>query len=339
MFKVQYPKEAASGPWSVAGKSEMSSLATSHKPLATRAFTLVELLVVITIIGILIALLLPAVQVAREAARRMQCTNNLKQMGLAMHNYSATWNGCLPPGPRGWFKHGLFSFMLPYLELQTIYDQLDLMGKKSYPNGTFDEPQKFTVVSCYICPSWPYKPCYSYADLNSTTSSAAGAQTHYQGVAGAFPAEDPHTISADFGDSPKNGIFSPATVRRMADVSDGLSNTLAIGEFAHLDRKGGYSNPPGNIRFWMAGNMAANGTQETNMALMSAKVVADSPINARVDRADGIKFNYLPFTSFHSGGANFLIGDGSVTFLSEGIQFLLYQQLATVARGEPVLLP
>ena len=162
----------------------------SFMRLRLKGFTLVELLVVIAIIGILIALLLPAVQAAREAARRAQCTNNLKQMGLSLHNYANTWKDCFPPGssigradiPNGKFKHGLFAFMLPYMEMATIYDQLDMSGLST--SFTYNEPEhiRHEVISGYVCPSWPYP-----ADYVTGSMWSDGAITTYQGVAGPDP--------------------------------------------------------------------------------------------------------------------------------------------------------
>jgi prepilin-type N-terminal cleavage/methylation domain-containing protein/prepilin-type processing-associated H-X9-DG protein len=304
----------------------------------SRGFTLVELLVVITIIGILIALLLPAVQAAREMAKRMQCTNNLKQMGLALHNYANTWNGYFPAGGTGDCRHALFSHMLPYLEMQGVYDQLSL--NSSTIDDFANHNQRHTVIAAYICPSWPYKPAYTAAEVALTvnTTMAVGALTLYQGVGGAFPAEAPFGSAPRVGDWPKNGMFIPYACRRIADVSDGLSNTLAIGEFSHIDMRGGnFDDPPGTVRIWMAGGYTFS--TKDDYALMASKVVAN-PINVRLDMiADGIYFNYLPFSSYHPGGANFLMGDASVAFLSESTKLLLLQELATVARGERAFLP
>ena len=300
-----------------------------------RAFTLVELLVVIAIIGVLVAMLLPAVQAAREAARRMQCSNNLKQMGLALHNYAGSWNGTFPAAAtgNGYARHALFSQMLPYLEMQMIYDQLNFSGY------TTNEEQRFEVVPAYICPSWPFKSVYRQGDSTVTTSFAIGALTLYQGVGGAFPAEEPFGSSSNYGDWPQNGMFVPYKSRRISDVSDGMSNTLAIGEFAYLDSEPGayFADAPGLVRTWIAGSYRY--TDEEDLALMASKVV-ENPINAKVSvSTDGIPFNYYPFTSFHPGGAGFLIADGSVTFLSEDMEFSLYQELSTINRGEPVQLP
>ncbi len=301
-----------------------------------RAFTLVELLVVIAIIGILIALLLPAVQSAREAARRMQCSNNLKQMGLALHSYACTWKETFPVGSNGHCKHALFSQMLPYLEMQPLYDQLDFNG--STLTSSVNKQLKHTVVPTYICPSWPYNTAYTESENAVQAGAAPGALTLYQGVGGAFPTEEPYGSSPTVGDWPKNGMFVPYSWRHISEVRDGLSNTLAMGEFSHLDRKGGrFANPPGCVRVWIAGGYVFN--SEDDIALMASKVVAN-PINAKVDKiADAVDFNHLPFSSFHPGGVHFLVGDGSVTFLSENMEYLLYQQLATVARGEVASLP
>lgn len=302
-------------------------------------FTLVELLVVITIIGILIALLLPAVQAAREAARRMHCSNNLKQMGLALHNYAGVWSETFPAGANGHYKHALFTHILPYLEMQPLFDKLDFKG--STTESAINRQMKHSVVGTYLCPSWPYKSDYTEAEIAATIKAGAapGAMTLYQGVGGAFPAEEPYGSSPSFGDWPKNGIFIPYACRRMNEVTDGLSNTLAMGEFSHLDGAGSYATPPGLVRCWIAGGWSPTGDDDENLAWMATKVVANS-INAKVDvGADGIPFNHLPFSSFHPGGAHFLMGDGSVRFLSESMKFLLFQQLATVARGEVAPLP
>lgn len=301
-------------------------------------FTLVELLVVITIIGILIALLLPAVQSAREAARRMQCTNNLKQMGLALHNYASVWNGTFPAGSTGntvsgVFKcqQGLFTHMLPYLEQQSLYAKIDLTA---FTDSTVNDVAKYTVVPCYICPSWPYLSCYKQGN---GAGMSVGALTLYQGVAGAATLPNTDVVDTDLGDWPKNGMFGPYYWRRLSDVRDGLSNTLAMGEFAHLN-KTVYPTPPGSVRCWIASGWIFD-NNKAHIALMASKIV-ENRINAPVDQTDSSSaFNYLPFSSFHVGGANFVLGDGSVTFLNDNINFLLYQKIASVAGGEVVSVP
>lgn len=296
------------------------------------AFTLVELLVVIAIIGILIALLLPAVQAAREAARRMQCSNNLKQMGLALHNYSVARNGYLPVGSKSVklssgttsHGHGLFSYMLPYMEQDAVYKTFNLAG------DTFVEPQRYTVISTYICPSYNKEPLVQ----NNANDYMNGALTTYQGVCGARPEKTTDkVVSSNYGDMPNNGLFGWGFCRNFRDATDGLSNTLAIGEFTHRDQNGSYTAWPGNVRPWILGDNADYGSY-------AIKVVAFS-INARIDRnpPGPALFNQLPMTSLHSGGAQFLIGDGSVRFLSEGIDLELYRSLATCNGQENAPLP
>ena len=287
-----------------------------------RGFTLVELLVVITIIGILISLLLPAVQSAREAARRLQCANNMKQMGLALHNYAASHNELFPCGQHGTFQHGLFTHMLPYLEQQPLYDQLDLTGKTL----TNKEAHRYDVIACYLCPSWPYDT------IVCRDGWLEGALTTYQGVSGAYPNVDPYTYSPA-GGIPKNGMFGWKFARSLATVKDGLSNTLAMGEFVQIDSESSaFSEPPGNVRPWVFGGNVEPG-------LYSSKVVVYA-INSKVNRGtDNVLYNHLPLGSFHPGGANFLVADGSVAYLSEGILLETYRQLCTVAGGETVALP
>jgi prepilin-type N-terminal cleavage/methylation domain-containing protein/prepilin-type processing-associated H-X9-DG protein len=300
---------------------------------ARRAFTLVELLGVIAIIGILIALLLPAVQAAREAARRSQCSNNLKQMGLGLHNYATAYKGCFPAGARDNGSaggHGLFSTLLPYIEQQTVYDQLDLNG------NTYNSSQRFTEIPAYECPSYPYP--FVYRGLSNVNKD--GAITTYQGVGGVKGWKEHGTTSATHGAMPHNGIFSFARLQKMSGVTDGLSNTFAIGEFVQIDLVAGsgtnsFADPPGNVRAWILGT-----TTGGSRGMYAFKVVSSSPLNAHVDRvADGIPFNYLPFGSHHPGGGNFLFGDGSVHFISETISFNTYKYLATCNGGEAAELP
>jgi prepilin-type N-terminal cleavage/methylation domain-containing protein/prepilin-type processing-associated H-X9-DG protein len=314
-----------------AGRGWKASPARRHDQmlqfrLPFSGFTLVELLVVIAIIGILIALLLPAVQAAREAARRAQCVNNLKQIGLACHNYMDTNREHFPPGSPGPARHGLFTMLLPYMEAKNIYDQCNLNG------STYYDPQRYTLVGVYICPSYPGASVVR-ADSNPANWKD-GALTLYQGVGGVIISGQT-TISSAHGNLPTNGMFQWQKVRRLSDAIDGTSNTLAMGEFVHRDRTGTlYNNVQGNIRAWILG-----ATSGSELGIYTFKVV-EYPINARLDReTSGIPFNHLPMGSYHPGGANFLMADGSVHFLSENIDLAVYKGLATCDGREVVQLP
>jgi prepilin-type N-terminal cleavage/methylation domain-containing protein len=309
-------------------------------------FTLVELLVVIAIIGVLVALLLPAVQAAREAARRAQCSNNLKQMGLGVQNYMSANKDRLPLGyggdPKPEFgvnfnKRHLFTSILPYMEQQAIYSQIQFKYTDAYA-----DPAKNVVVNSFICPDW-MDPVLAAG----TNGYDVGAIVTYNGVSGATvngldPVAD--YVSSVFGPIPKNGAFTvervptPAApggefrgrVRKGSEITDGQSNTLMIGEFVHRDMQpctpAGCDQPPGNVRPWYLG-----GYQD---GAYSFKTVELTP-NVQINRSN-IVFNHLPFGSFHPGVTQFAYVDGSVHLIADGIELLPYYYLATADGGDVV---
>ena len=294
---------------------------------ARPGFTLVELLVVVAIIAVLVALLLPAVQSAREAARRTQCANRLKQLGLALHTHVTTQGGRLPsaaPTPGG---HGLFSALLPYLEQTTLHRQLNL---DEIVYGMLPPPaQAFSVVPDYVCPSYPFEV---------VKSPAQQAQAHYQGIGGVVRAGDTNLEFNTHGPLPANGVFRIKVAVPTASIRDGLSNTLAMGEFVHRDRTAtaAYASPPGSVRPWIA----ASGIDPVGNhgGIYTFKVCQYAP-NTPVDRdVNGAAFNYLPMGSHHPGTTNFLMADGSVHALADGIDLPAYQALATRVGGEPASL-
>jgi prepilin-type N-terminal cleavage/methylation domain-containing protein/prepilin-type processing-associated H-X9-DG protein len=288
-------------------------------------FTLVELLVVITIIGILIALLLPAVQAAREAARRMQCSNNMKQIGLAIHLYAEKQTRFPPPYLTA-YGHGVFSFMLPYLEQQNLYNKFKYMGGTATNEA---QSVRYTPVPCYACPSYAFAPIV----MDPVVAEARyvhGALTTYQGVHGVLGTVTTNEDATSWGYLPRNGFFQSQRSRPISEITDGLSHTLAFGEFVQRDADAGsaYSLPPGNVRGWIIGC-------NDGLASYVTKVVVYS-INKNIDRgnAGAIAYNYLPFGSDHPGGCNFVLADGSVHFLSENTSLKVYQGLATCNGGE-----
>jgi prepilin-type N-terminal cleavage/methylation domain-containing protein/prepilin-type processing-associated H-X9-DG protein len=312
-------------------------------------FTLVELLVVIAIIGILVAMLLPAIQSARAAARRATCVNHLKQIGIALHNYESTHKefpaGCTDgsvPGYADALQPGMFGYILQYLEDNALFDSM----QKEVPWST-SQPARWQRVDVYLCPEWPHPVVYAAGSQD--IQHKEGAITTYQGNGGVFGVLDPATgtfiadrswrpyvhyhaedSSSKHGHIPYNGMFEWGKGRKIKEVTDGLSNTYSVMEFVHIDElAGGYSEPPGNVRPWIFG---ANASQSA----YCMKVLDWTP-NAKVDRtADAVKFMYLPMGSYHSGGINVVHGDGSVDFVSDSIDRVIYLSRGTINGGEVV---
>jgi len=292
-------------------------------------FTLIELLVVIAIIAVLIALLLPAVQQAREAARRSQCKNNLKQLGLALHNYHGTHN-TFPPGSMSVGNlFGAQVMLLPFLDQAPLYNQMNFRVNYNATQNLFALQIR---VPGYYCPSFGNE-----MGTGSTTGTPCYA-LHYYGVMGAkgtAPGGATYTIvgttTGAHGGFATNGMLYQNSSTRFRDLTDGSSNTLIVGEISWDPTKipGGYSN---HHRGWIQGS---GGTSGGN-ASYSAKNIG-SKIHSQGYGGTGY-FNDISFGSNHTGGCHFVLGDGHVRFVSENINFATYLAAASRANGESLSL-
>jgi len=332
----------------------------SFRPtLKKRGFTLIELLVVIAIIAILIALLLPAVQQAREAARRTQCKNNLKQLGIALHNYHDTFN-CFPPAHirtqsavpangtlTGWRGFSAHAMLLPYIEQAPLYASIDF-------NTYFDahaqnNNARRTKLAAFLCPS--DSPFPGSIDRGNNNYPASMGPNLGQYVAAGV----------------RNGLINFDVTTRMGDVRDGTSNTIAFGE--HLvgdNNNGGYR--PGDVVRGIA--FSGNNNKPTQAQLDAYGVACDAgkashhshggrewaigmPAQTLFNTAAPPNWKYptcqpcpgcgwmdsqgmFPARSRHTGGVQVCLADGAVRFVSDNVDLTTWQNAGSI-NGEEVL--
>lgn len=307
----------------------------SRKLRPHRGFTLIELLVVVAIIAVLIALLLPAVQQAREAARRTQCKNNLKNIGLALHNYHE--NAKVFPYAWGMNDELWTAMILPQIDQAPLYSTLvwQLLGGSNASN----QRACGTVITAFRCPTMPVpanidnegitgRVPVSYRVVADSTASSDDASTRPTGYnTAAF-------LSLE--DFPLNGIMYGCSSTSLSDVMDGSSNTIMVGE-SYTDPT--YTKDSQGMDYWalfspQVDKWKPGATTGTEYSEAAGSTVV--PINSRLNLALSGVLMEMSFGSYHVGGAHFTMADGSVRFISENIDLKLYQSLATIKGREPI---
>lgn len=334
----------------------MRRTGTKRRP----GFTLIELLVVIAIIAILIALLLPAVQQAREAARRTQCKNNMKQLGLALHNYHDTFNLFPPahlrtqanyPGTgalTSWRGFSLHSMILPYIEQSALYNQMDFNTYFDQGNNTVS---RRTKLAAFLCPSDSTYPGSPDQGNNSYAGSMGPNLGQYVGPIGL-----------------RDGMFCFDVPVRMADIRDGTSNTIAMAEQLIGDNANTAYTPGDVVRgiAWTGSTPSKPTQNELNTYGTACQAGTTNhhshngrewsigmPAQTLFNTAAPPNWQYptcqsctgcgwmdsqgiFPSRSRHTGGVQVLLGDGSARFVSDNVDLATWQNLGSVRGGEVI---
>ena len=274
-----------------------------------RGFTLIELLVVIAIIAILIALLLPAVQQAREAARRTECKNNLKQIGLALHNYHDSF-GSFPPG---WVNSGGVNgfgwsvFIFPQIEQNNVYSALNFLAAYTTADTNLQAPL----------------PAFRCASDTGAATYGGLARSNYAGVIMYSYTLPPSTTVTNLSATTAThggGTFGANSKRSFRDYRDGTSATIVVGERMSTGTVNGNTRGTEGV---IAGIINSNGSGDIGIVGSPTPTYGNPNSNT-----------YGAFSSRHSGGAQFLLGDGSARMVSENINAATFQAVGTTAGGE-----
>jgi prepilin-type N-terminal cleavage/methylation domain-containing protein/prepilin-type processing-associated H-X9-DG protein len=274
-----------------------------------QGFTLVELLVVIAIIGVLIALLLPAVQYARESARRSQCQNHLRNLGTALHNFHDAkgrlppgWFADVPDGEPGW---GWAAYLLHFVEQKALLD--DQIHLEHHIDEAENAEARQAVIPIYLCPSDANRgPLVPLSGLH--TPNFEVGRSNYVGVFG--------TLDVVLNPSQGDGVLFHNSRVRFADIHDGLSNTLMVGERCSklLDST------------WVG---VIHGASDPMARVVGSCDHVPNDPHAHVE----------DFSSYHASGAHFALADGSVRLISDHVDLTVYYGLATRSGGEAVQAP
>ncbi len=327
-----------------------------------RGFTLIELLVVIAIIAILIAILLPAVQQAREAARRSACNNNMKQMGLALHNYHDSHKafpigscGGLPAGSPENFHSSFFVHLLPYIEYENVYDQLVFNVVDAVRIGAGTSPAAARTAlngvqpSMYQCPSSDLPRFQARTDSGATVNVAGSC---YIGISGSFSGTntDPAAgktrcvSNSSNGVACANGVLIPNAVVKLDEVRDGTTFTIMVGEQSTWLRNSsgtlveGRGSGAVSGGAWMGSNVAgvpgaSNGAGWTSNGAPHYNLTTLRYVIGNMTESTGTGGNHTTgantsLRAAHRGGAFVLRVDGGTKFLSDGLDMSILRLLA-----------